>query len=339
VVIDFTPPVNGPSYSGTLRFTDDATGSPHDVALTGSVLIPGIDSTPTNVDFSDFTNGQRSPAKTVKITNTGGGPLHIGNVVIAGANEKSFLLGKTDCANSTVAAGHFCTVNVRFVPKRPEPRGADLVVQNDVGADKRVALAGTGVPPDDVTGLKVATGCSDVAMRWVRPDGGSLRGVVVVRNKKRIPRGPKDGTAVPHSANGMIDTAPATFTTYNYAVFAAYTTWDGTSVVHSKGLTTRVRTGRVCRPRNGAETNDLTPLIDWVPAKGARRYAFILQRKGKTILLRYPTRSEYQVLRQWSYGGSVRSLQHGATYSFFVYAYTAARPAGILIGQTTWRIL
>ncbi|MDX6593198.1 MAG: trimeric autotransporter adhesin [Gaiellales bacterium] len=337
VTIRFSPTANG-SHSGTLRFTDDATGSPHDVTLTGSVLLPGIDSNPTNVDFSDFTHGQRSPARTVTITNTGGANLHLGLVQIAGANVKSFFLGTTNCKNATLAPNETCTVNVRFVPKRAEPRGADLIVQNDAGADKHVALAGTGVPPDDVTGFKSASGCSDVAISWVRPTDSHLRGIVVVRNKSRTPRGPKDGTPVRHGKTGAVDTAPKTFTTYHYAVFAAYTTWDGAGKVYAKGVDARIRTGRVCRPRNGAETNDLTPRIDWVPWRDARSYAFILQRSGKTILLRYPKRSDYQVLRQWSYGGANRSLQHGATYSFYVYAYTAGRPGGFLIGQTTWKI-
>jgi hypothetical protein len=338
VIVEFTPPVNG-SYSGTLRFADDAPGSPHDVTLTGSVLLRGIDSTPTNVDFSDFTHGQRSPPRTVTIKNTGTANLHVGTVQIGGANVKSFLLGKTNCPNAVIAPDDTCTVNVRFTPMRAEPRGADLIVQNDAGPDKHVALTGTGIPPDDVIGLKTATGCSDVAMNWERPGDVHLRGIVVVRKKAGPPRGPNDGKEVRHRPTGVVDTDPAGFTTYHYAVFAAYTTWDGSGIVYSDGVAARLRTGRVCRPRNGAETNDLTPRIDWVPYRNARTYAFILQRKGKTILLRYPRKSDYQVLREWRYAGSNRSLQHGASYSFFVYAYTPRRPGGFLIGSTTWKIL
>jgi len=162
--------------------------------------------------------------------------------------------------------------------------------------------------------------------------------VVVIRNKKRVPRGPKDGAEVKHTPTGAIDTKPATFTTYHYAVFAAYDTWDRKSIVYSRGVSARVRTGRVCRPRNGAETNDLTPNIDWVPYRGAYAYGFRLQRKGRNLLVRTLRKSEFQVKSSWTYNGRVQRLQHGATYTFFVYAYTLKRQRGFAIGQTTWKI-
>jgi len=236
-----------------------------------------------------------------------------------------------------VQPGNTCTVNVRFAPRKAEPRGADLVVANDAGADLHVSLTGTGVPPTDVGGFRTAAGCTDVALRWVRPNDPKLRGVRVIRNRTRMPRGPGDGTVVKHGPNGGIDDDPRTFRTYNYAVFAAYSSWDGQRIVYSEGVRARVRTQRVCKPRNGAEIRDLTPNVDWVPAPRARGYAFILQRSGNTILVRYPRRSEATIPKQWRYGGSTRSLQRGATYSFYVYAYTAKRPSGFLIGQTTWK--
>jgi hypothetical protein len=95
-----------------------------------------------------------------------------------------------------------------------------------------------------------------------------------------------------------------------------------------------LRTGRICRPRNGSLIADLSPTVDWTRYGGARYYAFILQRFGHTILVRYPRRSYTHLPSSWKFNGQAKAIQRGGVYSFYLYAYTATRPRGFLIGRT-----
>jgi hypothetical protein len=59
----------------------------------------------------------------------------------------------------------------------------------------------------------------------------------------------------------------------------------------------------------------------------------LLQQNGKTIQVVFPPGLSYQFPASWSYGGSTHSFQKGQTYFVYLYAYTAAKPDGFLIGQ------
>jgi hypothetical protein len=89
-------------------------------------------------------------------------------------------------------------------------------------------------------------------------------------------------------------------------------------------------------PRNGSLISDLSPPVDWTPYPGARYYAYILQRFGHTILVRYPKHSQTTLPSSWTINGQSKSIEHGATYTLYLYAYTSGRPNGFLIGQTTF---
>jgi hypothetical protein len=92
----------------------------------------------------------------------------------------------------------------------------------------------------------------------------------------------------------------------------------------------------VCRPRNGSLIGDRSPPVDWTAYPHARYYAYILQRFGHTILIRYPKRSETTLPSSWRFNGQSKSIQSGGTYSFYLYAYTRGRPNGFLVGQTVF---
>ena len=338
VVIVFTPS-DATSRSATLTFNNDASPSPQTVQLTGTTLIPGIGSNPTSMGFEDLPVGRLSRPITATITNTGQADLHIASLAIGGVNYKSFRLGLQTCTQAPIAPGDPCTVNVRFAPTQPGARVATLLVRNDAGGSAStldVALTGTGVRPASVTALRVATGCTDVRLTWRNPNAVGFVRVQVVRNSAHTPKGPFDGVIVKHIAGALTDTGLDQFQSYHYALYAVYTSFDHSRLVFSAAVPAAVRTGRICRPRNGSLISDLSPAVDWTAYPGARYYAYILQRFGHTILVRYPRRSQTTVPSSWTFNGQSKSIQHGGVYSFYLYAYTSGRPRGFLIGQTVF---
>ena len=335
--ISFTPRTNA-IFAGKLTFTDDSgsnAGSQQSIDLTGTVLLPGISSTPVSELFPETAVGRLSDRKVVTITNTGGDDLRVTGVAIGGVNNGSFVLGTNGC-QAVVTPNDSCPVNVRFAPAKSGNRIANLIVHNNAGADLKVALTGHAVAPDDVTATRAAAGCSDARFTWQNPDAAGFRVVRLVRNSRRFPRSPQDGVTVEHNPGVALDTAPKQFHVYYYTLFAMYQSWDGSRMVAARGIDARIHTGRICRPRDNSLIRDLTPKVDWTAYPHTRSYAFILQRNGNTIDVRYVRKSSYAITSSWRYNRTTHSLAHGGTYTFYLYAYTSQHPRGVSIGHATW---
>ena len=85
----------------------------------------------------------------------------------------------------------------------------------------------------------------------------------------------------------------------------------------------------------------LVPLLAgllWLSRRRRSRYAIRVVRDSTTILGRYPKQTSFQFSSSWSWDGQRRSLQRGADYYVYVYAYTKGFPNGRWIGQTHFRI-
>jgi hypothetical protein len=340
VQVQFLPTTGG-TFSGSVTFTDDdnsVANSTQSVPLTGTIDVPGISAAPTSVPFGDLVAGHISTTHTVTITNTGKANLRITAVNINGLAPGSFVLGAETCTDALVAPNGTCTANVRFAPAKAANRVANLVFVNNAGPDQNVALTGQGLPPADASSVRAAAGCSDAFLTWQNPDMNLFKKVLVVRNARRYPRNPGDGTKVRHVGSRLLDTAPRQFHTYRYTLFARYGSYNGERHFYSAGVHAKVRTGRICTPRNNGLNSDLTPKVDWTAYGGARSYAFILQHGGKTIWVRYPKKSVFQFPTSWSYKGATHAIGHGGTYTLYLYAYTRTRPNGVIIGHTTWTV-
>jgi hypothetical protein len=213
---------------------------------------------------------------------------------------------------------------------------ATLVVANDTGPDLSVGLGGNGLAPADARNLHGATSCTSARLTWRPPNATGFSHMVLVRNSKRYPRNPGDGASVKHRAGLANDRAPRQFHTYRYKLFAIYRSYNHSHRYRSTGLRIRVHLGRICQPRDGGSISDLTPKVDWTTYTGSKSYAFILQRGSSTLLVRYPRKSFYQFARTWTYRHARHSLARGATYHFYLYAYTRRHRTGLIIGHTTW---
>jgi hypothetical protein len=149
--VTFTPTATG-ARAASLSFTDDATGSPQSVTLSGNGTAPAVSLAPASVDFGIQAVGTTSAAKNGTLTNTGTATLHISNVAITGTNAGDFAIvvgPSTTCTNgSTVAPNNgTCAWAVTFTPSAAGTRTASLSFTDDAaGSPQSVALTGATPP-------------------------------------------------------------------------------------------------------------------------------------------------------------------------------------------------
>ncbi len=144
VQVSFSPQGAG-SRPATVIITDNAPGSPHTVALTGTGTAPQISVTPPNLDFGTQPVGSPTAPSTLTITNLGTAPLTISTLQISGANAASFSLNTPPTLPVTVPPAGMVLVRVVFTPAAQGANAATLTItHNASGNPTTVALTGTG---------------------------------------------------------------------------------------------------------------------------------------------------------------------------------------------------
>jgi len=140
ILVRFAPHAEGKA-KGTLSVSDDATGSPQTVSLSGVGTV--VTFSPEGVNFGDQKVGTSSPPAPVTLFNKGGTTLSITQITISGNNSSDFAQ-KNNCGQSVPAHGH-CTISVTFTPTATGQRsGAVSVTDDGGGSPQSVPLAGTG---------------------------------------------------------------------------------------------------------------------------------------------------------------------------------------------------
>jgi len=140
IEVSFQPTAKGPA-SGKLSVTDDATGSPQTVALSGTGTV--VELSPIGVNFGDQKVGTKSTPVPVQLTNVGTTALSISQITITGSDTGDF--SQTNNCGSSVPAGGSCTIDVTFQPTAKGSRSAKLSVSDDGGGSPQdVPLTGTG---------------------------------------------------------------------------------------------------------------------------------------------------------------------------------------------------
>src|SRR5271155_623933 len=138
--ITFTPTVAG-TRTGTITFTDNATGSPQTVTLTGTGVAVAIGITPTALTFGRQAVGTTSAGQTVTVSNNGNFPLNFSSIVTSG-----------DFAGATLAQcpnigeeNPPCVFSITFKPTATGTRtGAITFTDTGTGSPQTVTLTGTG---------------------------------------------------------------------------------------------------------------------------------------------------------------------------------------------------
>lgn len=153
----FTPAA-AQARSATVTLTSNAANSPHTLNLSGTGVAAGTTSAsvaPMSVNFGNVTVGQ-SGAQSVTLTNTGTLAVNVGNVTINGAQMGEF--SASGCANTVVAAGKTCTVNLSFKPGSAGAASASLQLSTNASSTPMsVALSGTAVTASPGTPAAVGT--------------------------------------------------------------------------------------------------------------------------------------------------------------------------------------
>ena len=143
ITVTFTPLLPG-GRTGTMSISSDASGSPHQVALSGTgtaAPVPAVSVLPSPVTFPTTQVGTTSSPVSVTVTNTGGVPLAVSVVEIVGGG---FSITSNGCT-TTVAAGADCIVTLVFAPPSAGTITATLrLISNAPASPTLVALSGTG---------------------------------------------------------------------------------------------------------------------------------------------------------------------------------------------------
>ena len=167
IAVTFTPTATG-TRNGILTITDNATGSPQVVALSGSGItpVPVATLTPATLTFSPQTVGSTSAAQTVTLTNSGQAALTIASISASGD------FAETNTCGTSLAVGANCSIAVTFTPTDSGSRsGMITVTDNATGSPQTVALSGTG------TSVGLAAGSSNLTISMA---GGSATDAITV---------------------------------------------------------------------------------------------------------------------------------------------------------------
>ena len=112
--IGFTPGATG-NRTAMLSFSDNASGSPQTVALSGNGTAPGVLASFNQAALTFSQNiGSTSASQTVTLTNVGTTSLNIFGASLAGPNSADFQLS-TACS-SVLAPGASCAASITFTP-------------------------------------------------------------------------------------------------------------------------------------------------------------------------------------------------------------------------------
>jgi hypothetical protein len=147
VPMEFTPRAVGPREAQAIIYSNARTADGgHAVAhLWGEGTVPGLLLEPTSLNFGDVLLGSPSEA-TLKLTNTGSGPLTVRSITLSGPDMASFTLA-TPPGEQILARGASMSVSLTLKPSEERTFLANLMVStNNVDAPNvSVGVRGTGV--------------------------------------------------------------------------------------------------------------------------------------------------------------------------------------------------
>jgi hypothetical protein len=137
-------PASAAALSGTLSVTDNAAGSPHQVALTGTgTTAPTLKLSATSVAFPTTLHGGLSAAATVTLTNTGTATMNLNSIALGGTGAADFR--ELSSCGPTLAAAASCNVYVAFKPAAAATYTATVTItDNGTGSPQTITLSGTG---------------------------------------------------------------------------------------------------------------------------------------------------------------------------------------------------
>jgi hypothetical protein len=170
ISVTFTPLASG-SRTASVTITDNASGSPQTVSLSGTGMGPVDGLAPTSLAFGNQSVGTPSTAQTATLSNTGNAALSITSLALTGTNPGDF--AQTNTCGSSVAAGANCTISVTFTPLASGSRTASVTITDNASdSPQTVSLSGTGSNPQpSLTSLSPASAVVGAAAQTLTING------------------------------------------------------------------------------------------------------------------------------------------------------------------------
>jgi sugar lactone lactonase YvrE len=142
----FAPTAAG-AVTAAVTITDNATGSPQSIALTGTGT---VSLSATSLSFGNQAVGTSSASQSVTLTNTGSATLRINSITVTGTDASAFVFANS-CGTS-LAAGANCTIHGHFAPTTTGAVTAAITISDTTtNSLQSIALTGTGVTPATVS--------------------------------------------------------------------------------------------------------------------------------------------------------------------------------------------
>jgi two-component sensor histidine kinase len=143
ISVTFKPSGSG-SRTASVSITDNASGSPQTVSLSGTGTAALVSLSATSLAFGNQPIDVSSTARSVILSNTGNATLSITSLALAGTNASDF--AQTNTCGSALAAGANCTIVVWFTPSVAGTEAASLSISNNASVSSQtVSFSGTGI--------------------------------------------------------------------------------------------------------------------------------------------------------------------------------------------------
>ncbi|HEY6947042.1 MAG TPA: choice-of-anchor D domain-containing protein [Candidatus Acidoferrum sp.] len=145
ISVTFKPTATG-ARNASLSVTDNASGSPQSIPLTGTGVAPAVTLSPTSLTFAGQLITTASSVQSVTLTNSGTSPLTISSITVTGTNASDFAQTNTcPASSSTLAVNANCSISVTFTPAATGSRTASVsIADNASGSPHTFSLMGTG---------------------------------------------------------------------------------------------------------------------------------------------------------------------------------------------------
>ncbi|MGD9714726.1 MAG: choice-of-anchor D domain-containing protein, partial [Thermomicrobiales bacterium] len=142
--LTFKPGAIG-SRSATLSIADNAAGSPHTVALTGTGTAPVMKVLPQSVIFGSQAVDSASNPRIVTVSNDGTGPMVVSAIAISGSAASDFA-ANAGALPVVIQPGASISLSVTFLPSATGSRLGTLTLAHDAeGGSTALPLSGTGI--------------------------------------------------------------------------------------------------------------------------------------------------------------------------------------------------
>jgi len=143
IYVAFDPTTTG-ALSASLAVTDNATGSPQKLTLSGTgTAAPSVTLSPATIAFPTTTHGTVSAAQAITVTNAGTAVLDLTSIVLTGTNPTDF--EQINNCGPSLAPGASCTIYVAFKPAAAASYKATVsVADNGSASPQTVSLSGKG---------------------------------------------------------------------------------------------------------------------------------------------------------------------------------------------------